>query len=134
MAGVTAPIRVLLIDDDPLVRAGLKMILSSAADLAVVGAVGDGSRAVQAVREHRPDVVLMDVRMPELDDISATQRLRELPEPPQVIVLTTFHLDDYVLRALRVGASSFLLKDTHQPKSCMRCGWSQRARRCCPRR
>jgi DNA-binding NarL/FixJ family response regulator len=112
MASVTAPIRVLLIDDDPLVRAGLRMILSSAEDLAVVGEVGDGSQALQAVREHRPDVVLMDIRMPEMDGISATQRLRELPEPPQIIVLTTFHLDEYVLRALRVGASGFLLKDT----------------------
>ena len=112
MASVTSPIRVVLVDDDPLVRAGLRMILSSAQDLAVVGEVGDGSQAVQAVREHRPDVVLMDIRMPEMDGISATQRLRELPEPPQVIVLTTFHLDEYVLRALRVGASGFLLKDT----------------------
>jgi DNA-binding NarL/FixJ family response regulator len=112
VASVTSPIRVVLVDDDALVRAGLRMILSSAQDLAVVGEVGDGSQAVQAVREHRPDVVLMDIRMPEMDGISATQRLRELPEPPQVIVLTTFHLDEYVLRALRVGASGFLLKDT----------------------
>jgi DNA-binding NarL/FixJ family response regulator len=112
VASVTSPIRVVLVDDDALVRAGLRMILSSAEDLAVVGEVGDGSQAVQAVREHRPDVVLMDIRMPEMDGISATQRLRELPEPPQVIVLTTFHLDEYVLRALRVGASGFLLKDT----------------------
>jgi DNA-binding NarL/FixJ family response regulator len=112
MAGMKTAIRVLLIDDDPLVRAGLRMILSSAEDLTVVGEVGDGSQAVQAVREHRPDVVLMDIRMPELDGISATKQLRELPQPPQVIVLTTFHLDDYVIRALRVGASGFLLKDT----------------------
>jgi DNA-binding NarL/FixJ family response regulator len=112
VASVTSRIRVVLVDDDALVRAGFRMILSSAEDLAVVGEVGDGSQAVQAVREHRPDVVLMDIRMPEMDGISATQRLRELPEPPQVIVLTTFHLDEYVLRALRVGASGFLLKDT----------------------
>jgi DNA-binding NarL/FixJ family response regulator len=112
VASVTSPIRVVLVDDDALVRAGLRMILSSANDLVVVGEVGDGSQAVQAVREHRPDVVLMDIRMPEMDGISATQRLRELPQPPQVIILTTFHLDEYVLRALRVGASGFLLKDT----------------------
>jgi len=112
VAGMTTAIRVLLIDDDPLVRAGLRMILSSAEDLTVVGEVRDGAQAVQAVREHRPDVVLMDIRMPELDGISATKQLRELPQPPQVIVLTTFHLDDYVIRALRVGASGFLLKDT----------------------
>jgi DNA-binding NarL/FixJ family response regulator len=112
VASVTSPIRVVLVDDDALVRAGLRMILSSAQDLVVVGEVGDGSQAVQAVREHRPDVVLMDIRMPEMDGISATQRLRELPEPPQVVVLTTFHLDEYVLHALRVGASGFLLKDT----------------------
>jgi DNA-binding NarL/FixJ family response regulator len=112
VASVTSPIRVVLVDDDALVRAGLRMILSSANDLVVVGEVGDGSQAVQAVREHRPDVVLMDIRMPEMDGISATQRVRELPQPPQVIVLTTFHLDEYVLRALRVGASGFLLKDT----------------------
>jgi DNA-binding NarL/FixJ family response regulator len=112
VASVTSPIRVVLVDDDALVRAGLRMILSSANDLVVVGEVGDGSQAVQAVREHRPDVVLMDIRMPQMDGISATQRLRELPESPQVIVLTTFHLDEYVLRALRVGASGFLLKDT----------------------
>jgi len=111
VAGMTTAIRVLLIDDDPLVRAGLRMILSSAEDLTVVGEVRDGAQAVQAVREHRPDVVLMDIRMPELDGISATKQLRELPQPPQVIVLTTFHLDDYVIRALRVGASGFLLKD-----------------------
>jgi len=109
---MTTAIRVLLIDDDPLVRAGLRMILSSAEDLTVVGEVRDGAQAVQAVREHRPDVVLMDIRMPELDGISATKQLRELRQPPQVIVLTTFHLDDYVIRALRVGASGFLLKDT----------------------
>jgi CheY-like chemotaxis protein len=118
VAGVSAAIRVLLIDDDPLVRAGLRMILSSAEDLAMVGEAGDGAQTVRAVREHRPDVVLMDIRMPEMDGISATQRLRELPEPPQVIVLT-FHLDEYVLRALRAGASGFPLKDTPpQPGGC----------------
>jgi DNA-binding NarL/FixJ family response regulator len=105
-------IRVLLVDDDALVRAGLRMILSSAQDLELVGEVDDGVRAVAAVREHRPDVVLMDIRMPEMDGITATAALRRLDAPPQVIVLTTFQADEQVLSALRVGASGFLLKDT----------------------
>ncbi|MDQ1725293.1 MAG: hypothetical protein QOG52_2321 [Frankiaceae bacterium] len=105
-------IRVLLVDDDALVRAGLRMILSSAADVEVVGEANDGARAVAAVREHRPNVVLMDIRMPELDGIAATTALRGLHAPPHVIVLTTFHADDQVLGALRAGAVGFLLKDT----------------------
>src|SRR4029079_1341643 len=78
----------------------------------VVGEVDDGARAVAAVREHRPDVVLMDIRMPELDGISATAAVRRLDAPPQVIVLTTFQADEQVLSALRAGAAGFLLKDT----------------------
>ena len=105
-------VRVLLVDDDALVRAGLRMILSSAEDLEVVGEADDGARAVAAVREHRPDVVLMDIRMPEMDGITATAALRRLDAPPQVIVLTTFQADAQVLSALRAGASGFLLKDT----------------------
>ncbi|SHG16103.1 two component transcriptional regulator, LuxR family [Jatrophihabitans endophyticus] len=105
-------VRVLLVDDDPLVRAGLRMILSSAADLEVVGEAGDGAAAVGAVAEHHPDVVLMDIRMPGVDGITATRTVRAAPDPPQVIVLTTFHADDSVLRALRAGAGGFLLKDT----------------------
>ena len=105
-------VTVLLVDDDALVRAGLRMILSSAEDIRVVGEIGDGAEAVDAVRRHRPDVVLMDIRMPKVDGIAATTLLRAMADPPQVIVLTTFHLDDYVLRALRAGASGFLLKDT----------------------
>jgi len=103
---------VLLVDDDALVRAGLRMMLSAVEDIAVVGEAGDGAAAVTAVHAHRPDVVLMDIRMPEVDGITATAKLRAMPGPPQVIVLTTFHVDDYVLRALRGGASGFLLKDT----------------------
>jgi DNA-binding NarL/FixJ family response regulator len=103
---------VLLVDDDPLVRAGLKTILSAADDLRVVGEAGDGAEAIAAVAEHRPDVVLMDVRMPGLNGIDATTRITVLRNPPQVIVLTTFHLDEYVFGALRAGASGFLLKDT----------------------
>jgi DNA-binding NarL/FixJ family response regulator len=104
--------RVLLVDDDALVRAGLRMILSSADDLEVVGEAGDGGEAVQAVQAHRPDVVLMDVRMPRVDGLTATARVTALPDPPRVVVLTTFGLDDYVLRALEAGAVGFLLKDT----------------------
>jgi DNA-binding NarL/FixJ family response regulator len=103
---------VLLVDDDALVRAGLRMILSSAEDLEVVGEADDGARAVAAVREHRPDVVLMDIRMPEMDGITATAALRRLEAPPQVIVLTTFQADEQVMSALRAGAGGFLLKDT----------------------
>jgi DNA-binding NarL/FixJ family response regulator len=105
-------VRVLLVDDDALVRAGLRMILSSAEDLEVVGEVDDGARAVVAVREHRPDVVLMDIRMPEMDGITATAAVRRLDAPPQVIVLTTFQADEQVMSALRAGAAGFLLKDT----------------------
>ncbi|HEY3714592.1 MAG TPA: response regulator transcription factor [Jatrophihabitantaceae bacterium] len=105
-------VKVLLVDDDALVRAGLRMMLSAAEDIVVVGEASDGASAVTATQTHRPDVVLMDIRMPEVDGITATGRLRALPEPPQVVVLTTFHVDDYVLRALRGGASGFLLKDT----------------------
>jgi DNA-binding NarL/FixJ family response regulator len=108
----TKPVRVLLVDDDALVRAGLRMILSATDQLEVVGEAADGSAAVEATLAHHPDVVLMDIRMPDVDGITATGRLRALPQPPQVIVLTTFHLDDYVFGALRAGASGFLLKDT----------------------
>jgi DNA-binding NarL/FixJ family response regulator len=104
--------RVLIVDDEALVRAGLRMILESADDLDVVGETDDGARAVEAVRRCRPDVVLMDVRMPGLDGLAATVKVRALPEAPSVIVLTTFDLDDYVFRALQAGASGFLLKDT----------------------
>jgi DNA-binding NarL/FixJ family response regulator len=106
------PLRVLLVDDDPLVRAGLRVILSSADDLEVIAEAADGAAAVAAVGTHRPEVVLMDVRMPELNGITATERITALPAPPKVIVLTTFHLDEYVFGALRAGASGFLLKDT----------------------
>ena len=104
--------RLLIADDDALVRAGLRMILAADPTIDVVGEAADGRTAIRAATELRPHVVLMDIRMPELDGIAATELLRSLPEPPQVIVLTTFHLDDYVLAALRAGASGFLLKDT----------------------
>lgn len=107
-----AKVRVLLVDDDALVRAGLRVILSSAVDIDVVGETGDGAGALTAVRQHRPDVVLMDIRMPRMDGITATAALRRLDAPPQVIVLTTFQADEQVVAALRAGASGFLVKDT----------------------
>ena len=105
-------IRVLLVDDDPLVRAGLAMIIATATDMQVVGEASDGEEAIDAVRTHRPDVVLMDIRMPNMDGIRATALVRTLPQPPEVLVLTTIAADAYVLDALRAGASGFLLKDT----------------------
>jgi DNA-binding NarL/FixJ family response regulator len=105
-------IRVLLVDDEALVRGGLRMILQTAEDLEVVGEADDGSRAVAAVQQHRPDVVLMDVRMPELDGLAAAAQVLRLPDPPKVVMLTTFGLDRYVFAALEAGASGFLLKDT----------------------
>jgi DNA-binding NarL/FixJ family response regulator len=105
-------VKVLLVDDDALVRAGLRMILSSADDIEVVGEADDGARAVAAVRQHRPDVVLMDIRMAEMDGITATTALRRLNPAPQVIVLTTFQADEQVMSALRAGAGGFLVKDT----------------------
>ncbi|MGW2230227.1 response regulator [Streptomyces formicae] len=105
-------IRVLVVDDEALVRAGLRMILQPADDIEVVGEAGDGSEAVTAVAKHRPDVVLMDVRMPGMDGLTALKELRRSPRAPSVIMLTTFDLDDYVHTALRNGAAGFLLKDT----------------------
>ena len=104
-------IRVLVADDQALVRSGLRMILKSDPGVEVVAEAADGSEAVTLARELRPDVVLMDVRMPKLDGIEATRRLLREPEPPRVLVLTTFDLDEYVFGALRAGASGFLLKD-----------------------
>jgi DNA-binding NarL/FixJ family response regulator len=105
-------IRVLLVDDDALVRSGLRMMLAGAAGIEVVGEADDGRGVLAAVDRHRPDVVLMDIRMPELDGIAATRLLRGQPEPPAVIVLTTFDADELVVHALQAGAAGFLLKDT----------------------
>jgi len=108
----TNPVRVLLVDDDALVRAGLRMILSADTTIEVVGEAANGREAITAAAELHPTVVLMDIRMPDIDGITATEHLRRLPRAPHVIVLTTFHLDEYVFAALRAGASGFLLKDT----------------------
>jgi DNA-binding NarL/FixJ family response regulator len=109
---VTDTIRVLLVDDDALVRSGLRMMLAGAERIDVVGEADDGRAVLGAVDRHRPDVVLMDIRMPQLDGIAATRLLRGQPDPPAVLVLTTFDADELVLRALRAGAAGFLLKDT----------------------
>jgi DNA-binding NarL/FixJ family response regulator len=112
VAVVSERVRVLIVDDDALVRAGLSMMLHGAHGIAVVGEAADGDEVMAAADAHAPDIVLMDLRMPRVDGIAATGRLRGRPNPPQVIVLTTFDTDENVLRALRVGASGFLLKDT----------------------
>ena len=112
MADVTRPVRVLVVDDDALVRAGLTMMLDGAAGIEVVGGAADGADVPAAVDAHAPDVVLMDLRMPRVDGILATARLRARHNPPEVLVLTTFDTDEHVLAALRAGAAGFLLKDT----------------------
>ena len=109
---MSGAVRVLIVDDDALVRAGLTMILSGADDVTVVGEAADGAEVPAAVAATRPDVVLMDIRMPRVDGLAATEALRARPAAPEVIVLTTFDADEHVLRALRAGASGFLLKDT----------------------
>ena len=104
-------IRVLLVDDQPLLRTGFRLILQSEPDIEVVGEAGDGEVALSQMRALRPDVVLMDIRMPRMDGVEATRRLAALDGPPRVLVLTTYDLDEYVVESLRAGASGFLLKD-----------------------
>lgn len=104
--------RVVIVDDDPLVRTGLRLILGGESRIAVVAEAANGEEALTVVARERPDVVLMDIRMPVRDGLSATEALKATPNPPRVIVLTTFDADDSVVRALRLGADGFLLKDT----------------------
>jgi DNA-binding NarL/FixJ family response regulator len=104
--------RIALIDDDSLVRAGLSMILGADPGIEVVGEGSDGNQAVPLVQKHRPDVLLMDVRMPTMDGIAATRAVCAQSDAPKIIVLTTFDMDEYVFEALEAGASGFLLKDT----------------------
>jgi DNA-binding NarL/FixJ family response regulator len=106
-------IRVLLVDDQALLRAGLRMIIENAGDMDVVGEADDGAAVTTLAVETTPDVILMDIRMPEVDGLEATRRLRaSLPDGPRILILTTFDLDEYVYSALRAGAGGFLLKDT----------------------
>ncbi|MGW4062724.1 response regulator [Amycolatopsis sp. NPDC004747] len=105
-------IPVLVVDDEPMVCAHLRTILGSADDIEVVAQAGDGAEAVEAVVRHRPRVVLMDLRMPGVDGLTAIARITAMPDPPAVVALTTFDADTYVIRALRAGAAGFLVKST----------------------
>jgi DNA-binding NarL/FixJ family response regulator len=104
-------IRVLLVDDDAIVRAGLRLMLGGAPDIEIVAEAADGAQVPPLVAAHRPDVVLMDIRMPGVDGLAATETVRAQPDAPEVLILTTFHTDAHVLGALRAGAAGFLLKD-----------------------
>jgi DNA-binding NarL/FixJ family response regulator len=108
--------RVILVDDDPLVRSALTLMLGGQSDLEVVGEAGDGRAGLAMIERLRPDVVLMDIRMPKLDGLAATRALHSRSDPPRVIVLTTFDADDHVVEALAAGADGFLLKDTPPPQ------------------
>ena len=117
MTSVGAGVRVVLVDDQVLLRKAFRVIFDETDDIAVVGEAGDGAAGVRVVEQTRPDVVLMDIRMPGIDGVEATRRIRSLPvgphetDAPRVLILTTFDLDEYVYAALRAGASGFLLKD-----------------------
>lgn len=114
--GPVEALKVLLVDDEPLIRAGLRLVLDGSQGITIVGEAADGVEGVRAAQELRPDVVLMDVRMPRRDGVQATALVRELPDAPAVIVLTSFDTDEFVLGALRAGASGFLLKHTPPPQ------------------
>ncbi len=109
--GAARPVRILLVDDQPLLRTGFRMVLGAEPDLDIVGEAGDGSEAVDLARRLLPDVVLMDIRMPRLDGVAATRAIVDARLPVRVLILTTFDLDEYVVGALRAGASGFLAKD-----------------------
>ncbi|HEY6593788.1 MAG TPA: response regulator transcription factor [Asanoa sp.] len=111
MTDGTRPVRVLLADDQPLLRTGFRMVLGAESDLDIVGEAGDGAEALELSRRLLPDVVLMDIRMPRMDGVAATRAIVDARLPVRVLILTTFDLDEYVLGALRAGASGFLTKD-----------------------
>ncbi|MEU7900732.1 response regulator transcription factor [Nonomuraea sp. NPDC049152] len=108
--------RLVIVDDDAMVRTGLRLILGGEPDLEIVGEAEDGRQAMRVIRDLGPDIVLMDIRMPEQDGLTTTELLLAQPDPPRILVLTTFDADDMVLRALELGADGFLLKDTPPPK------------------
>ncbi|GAB3611280.1 response regulator transcription factor [Humibacter ginsengiterrae] len=113
---VNARTRIVLADDQPLIREGVSRVLGSQPDLELVGTASDGLEAVALVNEHRPDVALLDIRMPRLDGIEATRRILSVENAPRILIMTTFNLDSYVYEALRAGASGFLLKDARPDK------------------
>jgi DNA-binding NarL/FixJ family response regulator len=125
---------VLVVDDDPLVRAGLVMMLGGAPDLRVVGEAGDGTQVLPLVDRLAPDVVLMDIRMPAMDGLAATESLRARRDAPEVIILTTFDADEHVLRACGPGRPGSSSRTPRRPSSSTPSAGSPRACRCCPRR
>src|SRR5205809_2899961 len=132
--GATVSVRVLLADGQALVRAGFRMILEAEPDIQVVGEAADGDQAVQAARRLRPDVVLIDARMPVLDGVEATHRLVAGGSGVRVLILTTADRDEDVDAAIRAGASGFLLKDVRPGQLVEAAAWSPAAARCWPRR
>jgi DNA-binding NarL/FixJ family response regulator len=123
-------IRVLVADDQSMVRAGFRMLLSGEPDIDVIAEASNGLEAVAKAARFRPTVALMDIRMPELDGLEATRRILSAQDPPRVLILTTFDLDEYVYEALRAGASGFVLKDDPPSNCSPRSGSSPVARRC----
>ena len=116
MTSASPAIRVLIVDDDPLVRSALSLMLGGQPDLVLVGEAGDGAEALGIVERERPDVVLMDIRMPVMNGLDATKAMLQLPQAPSVIVMTTFNGDEYVVEAVAAGADGFLVKDTPAPE------------------
>ena len=112
MSDATEPIRVLVVDDEQLVRAGFRLLIDATPDLVAVGEAGDGGEAVRTARRLRPDVLVMDIRMPGIDGLEATRLIAPSEDAPRILIVTTFDDDEYVFAALRGGASGFLLKDT----------------------
>ena len=127
-------VRVLVVDDDPLVRSGLRMMLGGSSELQVVGEAASGAAALAWLREHPVDVVLMDIRMPEMDGLTATRAIRSRAGAPEVVVLTTFDADVHVLEALRAGPPATCSRTPRPPASSGRSGRWRPARRRCPRR